>query len=102
MRQGQAEQRGFTRRGQADDHLSGVVLVRHSRDQTHSLQAIDQSDRAVVADEQTLRELPDRGSVRRRCTDGQKRLVLLGLQPSGPGRILTEVKETADLIADFR
>jgi hypothetical protein len=68
-----------------------------------AFETIDQFDRAVVLDAQTLSHLPNRRSVAFRNTlDGQQKLMLRGLQIARPRLLFAEVEKSPDLVAEFR
>jgi hypothetical protein len=66
-------------------------------------QAIDEFDRAVVLDLQTLRDFANRGPrPLRQPLQAQHELVLSWLQARGTGRLFTEREEAAYLITQLR
>ena len=87
-------QRGFALRRQADAHLPAVLAGPHALHQSPLRQPVEQSDHAVMPNQQLLRQLPHgraRGLAAR--ADCQQQLVLLRLQPLGPGRLFAEVQK---------
>jgi hypothetical protein len=96
----EAPQHRFSWHRQSHSYLAPVGHAAHSFDQASLLQPVDQPDRAMVADQEVIGNLPDGGPPRlRQGARCQQQLVLLRFQPFLAGGPLAKVKEIPDLIA---
>src|SRR4051794_26434510 len=79
---------------QADTDLAPIAIPPRPFYQPVSFQAVEQSDRAVVPEDEVLRESSDRRFlIFAKSLNRQHHLVLLGLQPFAARRFLAELQE---------
>ncbi len=79
--------------------IRGIVLTSNQPSQT---KPVDQLDRTMGPDVQTLGEMADGWHIVRGNTfEGQEELMLLLAQTLVAGRIFAEMDEAADLVAEF-
>jgi hypothetical protein len=82
--------------GEAKAHDAEVVVILAARDQSCLLGAIDEADRAVVAQHEIAGDVPDGRSARVVVTaDGQQQLVLGGCEARGLGVLLAPVRSSS-------
>jgi CBS domain-containing protein len=82
--------------GELQSHEAAVVRVGQAAHQAGLRGAVGQLDGAVVAQEQVLGHVPDRGCARTLVTaDGEEQLVLLAGQPCGRGLLLAPAQEAS-------
>jgi hypothetical protein len=80
--------------GQGQAHRSGKVTVGIPLDQTGGLRTINESDRAVVAQQEVVRDIADRGTGWIwMAPDGKQQLVLSGRQILRPRLLLAPAQE---------
>src|SRR6185437_9530153 len=90
-------------RGQSHVDLAPVVDRGPARDQAFVFEAVDKPDRAVVLDEELVRELVDRDRLPARAPlDRQQRLVLLRRKANFAGRGLAERQEASQRVTERR
>ena len=88
--------------GEVDEDLAAIPGVPSPSDQAAVDQAVDELDGAVVTELEPLGDLADgRDPARREPLHGEEQLVLLGLEPGRPRRLLAEVQEAADLVPEL-
>ena len=84
----------FARERESDDAV--VIGVGAPRDQSCRLGSINELDRAVVAQQKLVRDIPDRGAVGAAVpADREQQLVLGGRQPGVLGLLLAPVQEAS-------
>src|SRR5690349_18382200 len=103
MRQCQPPEYGAAGRRQAHPYLAAVLLPGMALDGARLLQPVDQFDGAVVLDKQSARDLAS-GRIHsvRQPLNGEQQLVLLRLDSVLGCGGFAEVKEAANLAAEFR
>jgi hypothetical protein len=85
-----------------DNDLPSVPAIACAHHQAAALGAVDQLHGAMVFQLQALRQMSDGGLVLAgQASDGQQKLILLGMQSRAPRRRLAEVQETAYLVAEL-
>jgi hypothetical protein len=98
----QLTQHSFAGTGKPDVHLATVGTAARTFHQASLFQAVHQADHAVMAQQKAARQVPDgRLAVRAERHNGQQTLVLGGLKAERACRLLAEVEEAAELIAEF-
>ncbi len=86
-----------------EQHLAAVVLGPRAVDKSSPFQAIYQFHGAVVADLHAIGQFADSWTnPGRHALDRQHELVLAALQPRLFYRLLAEMEEAADLVAELR
>jgi hypothetical protein len=87
---------------QEDTDLSLIASAACAADITVRLQPINQTDGAVMPEEQTFREAADAGVVVvGKFANGKKHLVLLWFEAGGLGGIIAAAEKAPDTIAQF-
>jgi hypothetical protein len=85
---------------QEDTDLPLIASAACAADITVRLQPIDQTDGAVMPEEQTLREAADAGVVVvGKFANGEKHLVLLRFEAGGLGGVIAAAEKAPDTIA---
>lgn len=88
-------------RGQPEPDFALVPDRSHTPEISGRHEAVDESDGAVVTDQELLGELTDRGLESPGCSLNRKQgLVLLRSEPVGPGGRLTENQKLPDMVPE--
>jgi hypothetical protein len=103
MDQGEALEQTFPLGRDLNQDLAPIDSARRPAHKAPSLQPVDQLDRAVMAKQEALREISDRGgSTGGNAPQGQQELVLRGIDPRLARRAFAETEKTPDLVAKLR
>ena len=95
-------QHGAACRSEADPHFPLIVRARPPRDRARALETVDQLDRAVMPNEQSGGNLPNRGpGAIGQALNREKQLMLLRLKTVLFCSRFAEVKKLSDLPAEF-
>jgi len=102
MVQRQLAEHRLSPRREFDEDLASVDECAAPPHEPPLRQAVDQLDSAVVLHLEPLGQLADRRvPAPREALHGEQELVVLGFKAGGPGRLLAESKEPADLVAEL-
>ena len=102
MREREAMQNALAFCGETEQNSAGVLGAELPCQQTQGLQAIHQSDGAVMLEQQAIRKMTDGWQTTlRHPFQGQQGLMLLGLQAGIASRRLTEIEKAPDLKAEL-
>jgi len=103
MMQRQLGEHLLTLGSEREQYLAAVVLRPRAVDKSSRFQTIHQFHGAMVADLHAIRQFADsRTNPGRHALDRQHKLVLAALQSRLFNRLLAEMKEAADLVAELR
>jgi hypothetical protein len=101
MQRAQLPKSTRTERGQPQPHDTLIKVVDVTRDEPRLLGAIDETDRAVMTQQQRFRDVTDSGTTRVVVTAyRQEQLVLRGSEPGGLRLLLAPVEEPAEAGAE--
>jgi hypothetical protein len=103
VNQGQTLEQPFSFARDLNQDLAPIAAAWRSANKASIFQPVNQFNRAVMAQQEALGEIPDRGGgAGRDSPQGQQELVLRGIDSGVACRSLAEVEETTDLESKLR
>src|SRR5262245_45194305 len=102
MGDGQGPEHGLALAGESDQDLTAIIAARRAAHEPTRHEAIDETDRAVVADLESLGQSADgRNSTGGQPLQSEERLMVLRLEAGDPSAAATPLEETADAVAEL-